>query len=418
MAVTRRSKNNSGGGAGGAAASGKSEAVDAASAEAASNGTHEMAKAKTKFQKLAVRVVTGGMMAGVLYYVVFHVGHLGVAFALFAITAGIFKELVDVGYSEANTERELPLYRSLQWVWFMVAMSAAYSIEALNAPLDLTKFLKQLPFLNDTALGYVPMMLDARQYHDYISFLGYSVAFVGTVLTLKEGHYKAQIRILSFTVLALSLFVVQMKMAIFNVFQGLFWFLFPLLLVAVNDSFAYFSGFTMGKKIFKSVFLTLSPNKTWEGFIGGGLFTMLAGWYLPSLLATPWLACSYSDIAEGGINNCQVPPHFAPHPDTGISPVQYHGLVLALFASLVAPFGGFFASAIKRAYGLKDFATMIPGHGGFMDRLDCQFLMAFFTWVHLTTFVAPLTPFDRAAQLVSALSPDDQAAIVALLGAK
>lgn len=53
-----------------------------------------------------------------------------------------------------------------------------------------------------------------------------------------------------------------------------------------------------------------------------------------------------------------------------------------------------------------------------MDRLDCQFLMAFFTWVHLTTFVAPLTPFDRAAQLVSALSPDDQAAIVALLGAK
>ena len=54
-------------------------------------------------------------------------------------------------------------------------------------------FLKQLPFLNDTALGYVPMMLDARQYHDYISFLGYSVAFVGTVLTLKEGHYKAQV---------------------------------------------------------------------------------------------------------------------------------------------------------------------------------------------------------------------------------
>ena len=51
------------------------------------------AKAKTKFQKLAVRVVTGGMMAGVLYYVVFHVGHLGVAFALFAITAGIFKEV-------------------------------------------------------------------------------------------------------------------------------------------------------------------------------------------------------------------------------------------------------------------------------------------------------------------------------------
>jgi len=394
------------------------EAVDASAAEAASNGTHEMAKPKTKFQKLMVRVVTGAMMAGALYAVVFHVGHLGVAFTLFAITAGIFKELVDVGYSEANPERELPLYRSLQWVWFMVAMSAAYSLEALNAPLDLTKFLARLPYLDGTALAYVPLVLDARQYHDYITFMGYSVAFVVTVLTLKEGHYKTQIRILSFTVLALSLFVVQMKMAIFNVFQGLFWFLFPLLLVAVNDTFAYFSGFTMGKKVFKSVFLTLSPNKTWEGFIGGGLFTVVAGWYLPTLLATPWLACSYSDIADNGVDACQIPSHFVPHAETGISAVQYHGLVLALFASLVAPFGGFFASAIKRAYGLKDFATMIPGHGGFMDRLDCQFLMAFFTWVHLTTFVAPLSPFDRAAQLVQALGPEDQAAILALIKAK
>merc|ERR1712025_1266433 len=96
---------------------------------------------------------------------------------------------------------------------------------------------------------------------------------------------------------------------------------------------------------------------------------------------------------------------------SGVMPIQYHGLVLALFASLVAPFGGFFASAIKRAYGLKDFATMIPGHGGFMDRLDCQFLMAFFTWVHFTTFIKPLSPLDRALDMAAALSEADQAAL-------
>merc|ERR1712086_1174425 len=44
-------------------------------------------------------------------------------------------------------------------------------------------------------------------------------------------------------------------------------------------------------------------------------------------------------------------------------PVQLHALVLGLFASVVAPFGGFFASGIKRAYGLNDFAALIPGHG-------------------------------------------------------
>lgn len=68
-------------------------------------------------------------------------------------------------------------------------------------------------------------------------------------------------------------------------------------------------------------------------------------------------------------------------------PIQVHALWLGLFASIVAPFGGFLASAIKRAYGLKDFASFIPGHGGVMDRMDCQFLMALYTWVHYNTFV-------------------------------
>ena len=68
-------------------------------------------------------------------------------------------------------------------------------------------------------------------------------------------------------------------------------------------------------------------------------------------------------------------------------PVQIHALGLSLFASFVAPFGGFLASGIKRAYGLKDFASFIPGHGGMMDRMDCQFLMALCTWVHYNTFV-------------------------------
>jgi hypothetical protein len=58
-----------------------------------------------------------------------------------------------------------------------------------------------------------------------------------------------------------------------------------------------------------------------------------------------------------------------------VYPVQIHTLSLAMFASFVAPFGGFLASAIKRAYGIKNFDSIIPGHGGVMDRFDCQLLM-------------------------------------------
>ncbi len=47
-------------------------------------------------------------------------------------------------------------------------------------------------------------------------------------------------------------------------------------------------------------------------------------------------------------------------------------VALAVFASLAAPFGGFFASGFKRGFKIKDFGDSIPGHGGVTDRFDCQ----------------------------------------------
>jgi phosphatidate cytidylyltransferase len=61
-----------------------------------------------------------------------------------------------------------------------------------------------------------------------------------------------------------------------------------------------------------------------------------------------------------------------PPPVIPYAPFQIHCLVMATFASLVAPFGGFFASGFKRAFNIKDFGHSIPGHGGMTDRMDCQ----------------------------------------------
>lgn len=71
-----------------------------------------------------------------------------------------------------------------------------------------------------------------------------------------------------------------------------------------------------------------------------------------------------------------------------IAPMQFHTLVLATFASLIAPFGGFFASGLKRTFKIKDFGQSIPGHGGMTDRMDCQFIMGFFAHVYYHSFVA------------------------------
>ena len=74
-----------------------------------------------------------------------------------------------------------------------------------------------------------------------------------------------------------------------------------------------------------------------------------------------------------------------------------------LFASLVAPFGGFFASGIKRAYNLDDFASVIPGHGGVYDRVDCQLIMGLATQTYYATFIrGACTALRRLGNMQSA----------------
>ena len=67
-----------------------------------------------------------------------------------------------------------------------------------------------------------------------------------------------------------------------------------------------------------------------------------------------------------------------------LSAAQIHAGVIALFAAVVAPFGGFFASGLKRGLKIKDFSDSIPGHGGVADRFDCHIVISVFTFVYLT----------------------------------
>ena len=66
-------------------------------------------------------------------------------------------------------------------------------------------------------------------------------------------------------------------------------------------------------------------------------------------------------------------------------PFVMHGFLVSLFSSLIGPFGGFLASGLKRACRQKNFGSLIPGHGGVLDRCDCMFLMAVFSYVYLET---------------------------------
>ena len=70
-----------------------------------------------------------------------------------------------------------------------------------------------------------------------------------------------------------------------------------------------------------------------------------------------------------------------------LTEAHLHIFIMAIFASTIGPFGGFFASGLKRAIKIKDFADFIPGHGGVSDRMDCQIVMCSFVFFYLENFV-------------------------------
>lgn len=94
--------------------------------------------------------------------------------------------------------------------------------------------------------------------------------------------------------------------------------------------------------------------------------------------------------------------------------MQFHILVFATFASLIAPFGGFFASGLKRTFKVKDFGESIPGHGGITDRMDCQFIMGFFAFMYYQSFVAihKASVGGVMETAIQGLTPDEQVELV------
>ncbi len=96
------------------------------------------------------------------------------------------------------------------------------------------------------------------------------VGFVWFVLSLVKRYYMRQFSLFAWTHVALLIVVTQSYLIIQNMFEGLIWFIIPILMVVMNDVMAYMFGFFFGR----TPLIQLSPKKTWEGFIGGGISTI------------------------------------------------------------------------------------------------------------------------------------------------
>lgn len=121
----------------------------------------------------------------------------------------------------------------------------------------------------------------------------------------------------------------------------------------VNDTMAYLVGSFIGKTPLSPI----SPKKTWEGTIGGFIFAVITmgavGYYLSS-----------------GFE---------------MQPVS-QWMIVAAIASIAGTFGDLLQSKLKRLANVKDSGSIMPGHGGFLDRFDSLLFATPFIWVYIVMF--------------------------------
>ena len=125
--------------------------------------------------------------------------------------------------------------------------------------------------------------------------------------------------------------------------------LFLLIIPTFNDIFAYVIGSKFGKsKMCKSI----SPNKTWEGSIGGLVLGTIGGVVLYRLL---------------------------------LGKITFKIILITIILSIVGQMGDLVMSRIKRENGIKDFSNLLPGHGGILDRLDSS-IFVFLAYMFMIIF--------------------------------
>lgn len=338
-----------------------------------------------KKQAFVTRTIWTFVMIGG-FFAILASGHLALIIMVSVFQMLTFKEVIALT-SEPARDKKIPWNRSLNWyflgtTWYYLDFPALFDFfqESVYSSKFLTLLVKN---------------------HKFISYSLYIAGFVFFVWTLKKGYYRFQFAQLCVTHMTLLLVVFQAHLIIDNILQGIIWFFLPATLVIVNDIFAYLCGITFGR----TQLIEISPKKTVEGFVGAWICTGIAGVIASHILSkSDYMICPAENLSTHLYNfpHCDLNPIYIPqvyqlpaniveltgHELITFKPFYFHAAILATFASLIAPFGGFFASGLKRAFGIKDFGDTIPGHGGITDRFDCQFLMGSFTYLYYHTFVS------------------------------
>lgn len=166
---------------------------------------------------------------------------------------------------------------------------------------------------------------------------------VRCVSQLYIKNEKAPLNSLAYSLMGLIYIVIPIViMMILYYVASPYWLLAMFIMIWLNDTGAYVVGSLLGRKILPyKMFPRISPKKSWAGFFGGMLFTMLGAYIMKVCYADVFMSLSLTAM-----------------------------LGLAAVIVVFATWGDLVESMIKRALDVKDSGNLIPGHGGILDRID------------------------------------------------
>ena len=182
---------------------------------------------------------------------------------------------------------------------------------------------------------------------------------------LSTGYPAAAASVFAFTYIALPMgMLVQLRQQ----WAGAFYLLYLLLVVWAGDIFAYFVGKSIGRHLMAP---RISPKKTWEGAAASLGASVAVGWAMFHYALPVSSALLRAGLIErrDGLFGLEQP---------AMGPV----IVLTVVLNVAAQLGDLVESLIKRGAGVKDSGTILPGHGGMLDRIDALLFAAPVLWYY------------------------------------
>ena len=182
---------------------------------------------------------------------------------------------------------------------------------------------------------------------------------------LATGYPAAAASVFAFTYIALPLgMLVQLRQQ----WAGAFYLLYLLLVVWAGDIFAYFIGKSIGRHLMAP---RVSPKKTWEGAAASLVGSVAVGWLLFRYALPLSSALLQAGLIErrDGLFGLEQP---------AMGPI----IVLTIILNFAAQLGDLVESLIKRGAGVKDSGSILPGHGGMLDRVDALLFAAPVLWYY------------------------------------